>query len=118
VAAAGGRGGGRAQAAVVSTPVATATVTITSAPARGPEDRPSNVAYNKAADQIFPTDRNIESARNGGYTAAVTFPTGNIFAGQGSVISLAGDRAGDMVIVPSVGQMITLANRGFGGGGG
>jgi imidazolonepropionase-like amidohydrolase len=118
VAAAGGRGGGRAQAAVVSTPVATATVTITPAPARGPEDRPSNVAYNKAADQIFPTDRNIESARNGGYTAAVTFPTGNIFAGQGSVISLAGDRAGDMVIVPSVGQMITLANRGFGGGGG
>jgi len=117
--AAGGRGGGRAQAAIVATPNATATVVITSTPARGPEDRPSNVAYNKAADQLFPTDRNIESARNGGYTAAVTFATGNIFAGQGSVISLAGERAGDMVIVPSVGQMITLGGgRGGGGGGG
>jgi imidazolonepropionase-like amidohydrolase len=118
--AAGGRGGGRAQAAaVVATPNATATVVITTTPARGPEDRPSNVAYNKAADLIFPTDRNIETARNGGYTAAVTFPSGNIFAGQGSVISLAGQRAGDMVIVPSVGQMITLATgRGGGGGGG
>ncbi|MDE3194699.1 MAG: amidohydrolase family protein, partial [Acidobacteriota bacterium] len=76
------------------------------------------VAYNKAADEIFPNDRNIESARNGGYTAAVTFMSGNIFAGQGSVISLAGERAGDMVIAPSVGQMITFVNRGFGGGGG
>jgi len=116
--AAGGRGGGRGVAAAVATAPVTVTATVTTAPARGPEDRPSNVAYNKAADQIFPTDRNIESARNGGYTAAVTFMTGNIFAGQGSVISLAGERAGDMVIVPSVGQMITLQTRGFGGGGG
>ena len=116
--AAAGRGGRGAVAApaVVATP--TVTVTVAATPARGPEDRPSNVAYNKAADALFPTDRNIETARNGGYTTAVAFPTGNIFAGQGSVISLAGERAGEMVIAPSVGQMITFVNRGFGGGGG
>ena len=116
--AGGARGGGRAQVGVAAAPAAPATPIVTSTPARGPEDRPSNVSYIKAADQLFPTDRNIESARNGGYTAAVTFPAGNIFAGQGSAISLAGERAGEMVLAEMVGQMITLQTRGFGGGGG
>ncbi len=115
----GGRGGGRAALAatpvVAITPVVTAPIT----PARGPEDRPSNTAYIKAADQIYPTDRNIEAARNGGYTTAVAFPTTNIFAGQGSVIDLAGERAGQMVISEAVGQYIGIAGgRGGGGGGG
>jgi imidazolonepropionase-like amidohydrolase len=77
------------------------------------------MAYIKAADQIYPTDRNIETARNGGYTTAVAFPTSNIFSGQGSVIDLAGDRAGQMVIAPAVGQYIAIGGgRGGGGGGG
>jgi hypothetical protein len=119
-AAGGGRGGGRGAAAVVATPAVTTTTAVTvTTPARGPEDRPSNTAYIKAADQIYPTDRNIETARNGGYTTAVAFPTSNIFAGQGSVIDLAGERAGDMVIADAVGQYIAFgAGRGGGGGGG
>ncbi len=116
-AAAGGRGGGRG--AVVATPVvATPTPAVSTAPpSRGPEDRPSTASWLKAADQIFPTDRAIETARNGGFTSAVTFPTGNIFAGQGSVIDLAGDRAGDMVLADAIGQYITIPS-GRGGGGG
>jgi imidazolonepropionase-like amidohydrolase len=116
--AAGGRGG-RGAVAVVAAPTPAATPTVAAAPpARGPEDRPSNTAYIKAADQLFPTDRNIETARNGGYTTAVAFPTQNIFAGQGSVIDLAGERAGDMVISDAVGQYIAIGGGGRGGGGG
>ena len=85
---------------------------VSTTPARGPEDRPSNAAYLKAADQIYPTDRAIETARNGGFTTAVTFPTGNIFSGQGSVIDLAGDAPGEMVIADSVGQYIAFPSGG------
>jgi hypothetical protein len=86
-------------------------------PASGPEDRPSNVSWTKAADQIVLTDRSIQTARNGGYTTAVAFPRGNIFSGQGSVFNLAGERPGQMVISDSVGQLISLrtAGRGFPG---
>jgi hypothetical protein len=90
-----------------------ATQTQVQLPSRGPEDRPSNTSYIKAADQLFPTDRAIETARNGGFTSAVTFPNSNIFSGQGSVINLAGERAGDMVIAPAVGQYLTLRTAGF-----
>ncbi len=118
-AAAGGRGGGRAQATPTVTAAPVATPVVATTPSRGPEDRPSNSSWIKAADQLYPTDRNIETARNGGYTTAVAFPTQNIFSGQGSIIDLAGDRAGDMVVVDAVGQHITIGGgRGGGGGGG
>ena len=117
-AAAGGRGGRGAATVAAPLVVSTPSNTIVSAtPARGPEDRPSNAAYLKAADQIYPNDRAVETARNGGFTTAVTFPTGNIFSGQGSVIDLAGERAGDMVIADSVGQYIAFPGGGRGGGG-
>jgi hypothetical protein len=114
----GGRGGRGGAVAVTPTPTVNpaALATVTGPPSRGPEDRPSNAAYLKAADQLFPTDRAIETARNGGFTSAVTFPTGNIFSGQGSVIDLAGDRAGDMVIADAVGQLVTVPAGGRGGG--
>ena len=113
----GGRGGG-GRGAAVATPAPVTTVTVTPAtPARGPEDRPSNTSYIKAADQIFPNDRALETFRNGGFTTAVTFPRGNIFSGQGSVIDMAGQRAGEMVVADSVGQMVTLGSGGRGGGG-
>jgi hypothetical protein len=60
------------------------------------------------------TDRSIQAARNGGYTTAVAFPRGNIFSGQGSVINLAGERPGQMVIADSVGQLISLRTTGRG----
>ncbi len=118
-AAGGGRGGGRGQVAVAAVAAAPAAATAPTTPSRGPEDRPSNSSYLKAADELFPTDRAIETARNGGYTTAVAFPNGKIFSGQGSVIDLAGERAGDMVISPAVGQYIAIGGgRGGGGGGG
>ncbi len=81
-------------------------------PAAGPEDRPSNTSFLRAADQIVAADPSVEAARDGGFTTAVTFPTANIFAGQGVVFDLAGMRIGQMVIDPSAGQYITLRNNG------
>ena len=81
-------------------------------PAKGPEDRPLNASWTKAADQIVPTDRVIQNVRDAGFTTAVIFPNGNIFSGQGSVVNLAGDRAGQMVIADSVGQYVTLRTSG------
>lgn len=103
----GGRGGGPAAA-----PAAPA-----EPPAKGPEDRPRTTSWIKAADEIQPNDRRIETARNAGFTSAVVFPTQGIFGGQGSIIDLAGEKKDDMVLVPSVGQYIAMnIGRGFGGG--
>ena len=102
-------GGGGRGAAAAATPAASY--------ARGPEDRPLTTSWLKAADLVKTTDRKLELARNVGFTSAVTFPKTGIFAGQGAVISLAGARNSDMVIVPSAGQYITMATNGFGGGG-
>ena len=82
-------------------------------PARGPEDRPSNTSYIRAADDLSPTASVIGTARSGGFTTAVVFPNQNIFSGQGSVIDLAGERAGDMVVADSVGQLIIFRTSGF-----
>lgn len=117
--AAGGRGGGRGAAAVTVTAPAVTAPAAPATPSRGPEDRPSNTSWIKIADQLYPTDRAIETARNGGYTSAAVFPTQNIFSGQGSLIDLAGDRPGDMVLADAIGQHITIGGgRGGGGGGG
>ncbi len=114
-AATGGRGGGRGQA----TPATTAAATATVERARGPEDRPSTTSWVIAADELLSADRRIETVRGGGVTTAVTFPTRGIFAGQGSIIDLlSGEKAGEMVLVPSVGQYISLSRGGGGGGGG
>lgn len=112
--AAGGnaRGGGGGRGATTTT-----ASTPAPPPSRGPEDRPQTTSWIKAADEIQPGDRRIESARNAGFTTAVVFPTRGIFAGQGSVINLAGAKAADMVLVPSVGQYMTMSGRGGGGGG-
>jgi len=81
----------------------------TGPPSRGPEDRPATTSWIKAADEIQPTDRRIEAARNAGFTTAVVFPTRGIFGGQGSIVDLAGTRSEEMVLLPSVGQYITMA---------
>jgi hypothetical protein len=111
----GGRGGGgRGNAAAT-----TAAATPAPPPSRGPEDRPQTTSWVKASDELQPSDRRIETARNAGFTSAVVFPERGIFAGQGSVINLAGAKASDMVLVPSVGQYVSLGGgRGGGGGGG
>jgi imidazolonepropionase-like amidohydrolase len=82
---------------------------------RGPEDRPLTTPWIKAADLVKTTDRRLPLARAAGFTSAVTFPTTGIFAGQGAVINLAAERAGQMIVAPSVGMYTTLStNRGGG----
>ncbi|MGE5569237.1 MAG: amidohydrolase family protein [Rhodospirillales bacterium] len=83
-------------------------------PARGPEDRPATTSWIRAADLISPADRRIESARNAGFTNAVIFPQRGIFAGQGAVIALAGEKPGDMVIATPAGMYLTLSGGGSG----
>jgi hypothetical protein len=84
--------------------------------ARGPEDRPLNTSYLRAADELSPSDPRLEAARNAGFTGAVTFPIQGIFAGQGALIDLAGTRAGGMVVLSPAGLYLTMRNGGFGSG--
>jgi hypothetical protein len=114
-AAGNGRGGARGQATPAAPSVSPG---VAAAPARGPEDRPQTTSWLVAADELQPGDRRIEAFRGAGFTTAVTFPTRGIFAGQGSIVDLlSGEKAGEMVLVPSVGQYLSLArSAGFGGG--
>jgi hypothetical protein len=82
-------------------------------PARGPEDRPSNTSWLRAADLFNASDKKIESARNLGFTTAVVFPTRGIFAGQGAVVNLAGEAAGKMIVSTPAGLYLSFATRGF-----
>jgi len=85
--------------------------------AHGPEDRPNTTSWLKAADLVKPTDQRLESVRAEGFTTAVTFPTHGILAGQGAVVNLAGETAGEMVVAEGAGQYVTFATSpGFGGG--
>jgi imidazolonepropionase-like amidohydrolase len=87
-------------------------------PAHGPEDRPRTSSWVLAADEIQPSDKRIETVRSAGFTTTVTFPTQGIFAGQGSVIDLSsGERSGEMVVAPAVGQYISFARPAGRGGG-
>ncbi len=113
-AAAGGGRGGRGAAA--ATPAAAAAPAAP--PAKGPEDRPFTTSWIKAADEIQASDRRIESARSAGFTTAAVYPTRGFFAGQGSLVDLlSGEKVGQMVLIPSLGQYISLTRPGGGGGG-
>lgn len=111
----GGRGGGGRgqQAQTAATPGAAAPT-----PSRGPEDRPATTSWMHIADDLQTTDRRIESARGAGFTAAAVFPTRGIFAGQGALVNLAGGaKSGKMILVPTLGQYMTMSSAGgFGGG--
>ncbi len=87
--------------------------TTATQPARGPEDRPSNTSWMRAADLVSPSDRRIETARSVGFTTCVTFPPRGIFAGQGAVINLAGEKGGQMVVSAPAGLYMTVASAGF-----
>jgi hypothetical protein len=82
-------------------------------PARGPEDRPSNTSWVKAQDVVRSSERSIVSARNVGFTTAVTFPYTGIFAGQGAAINLAGEKPGQMVVAAPTGIYLSLTTRTF-----
>jgi imidazolonepropionase-like amidohydrolase len=77
-------------------------------PARGPEDRPASTPWVVAADEIATSDRRIEAWRTAGFTTALSAPRTGIFPGQGSVVNLAGDRPGDMVVAASATLQVNL----------
>jgi imidazolonepropionase-like amidohydrolase len=120
--ATGGRGG-RGQTATTSTPApAPVTAPTTAAapvtPAKGPEDRPATTSWVLAANEIDPSDHRIESVRSAGFTTTVTFPARGIFGGQGSIIDLgSAEHAGELVVVPAVGQYLAVSRGGGGFGG-
>lgn len=82
-----GRGRGRRSAAPSKTSV-------------GPEDRPATTPWDIAADELDPDDPRIENWRSAGFTTALVEPEGGIFPGQGSVVDLGDERAGNMVVAP------------------
>ena len=119
-AAAGGGRGGRGAAAPAQTAAPAAAQAAPAERSSGPEDRPQTTSWLLAADELQAGDKRVETVRGSGITTAVTCPTRGIFAGQGSIIDLvSGEKAAEMVLVPSAGQYISLGGgRGFGGGGG
>ncbi len=92
---------------------------VTAAPAtptprvRGPEDRPQNYSYERAADLVNPTDKRLEGARSLGFTTSATFPNRGVFTGLGAVVNLAGERSGNMVVLQPIGEQIVLRGGGF-----
>lgn len=64
----------------------------------GPEDRPGSTPWVIAADGIQADDKRIETWRSGGFTTALVAPKGGMLPGQGSVVNLAGERPGDMIV--------------------
>ncbi len=84
-------------------------------PARGPEDRPATESWLRAADLVRPDGPHVHELRSAGFTTAVSFPMQGIVAGQGAVIDLGGERAGDMVVDTPAAEYITTQTHGFGG---
>jgi hypothetical protein len=79
---------------------------------RGPEDRPQASTWVKAQDLVQPGDPRIADARNAGFTSAVVFPRSGIFAGQGALMNLAGEKAGAMTVASGLAQLVSFALRG------
>ena len=70
----------------------------------------------QAADDVKVDERRFESWRNAGFTTALTAPKTGIFPGQGAVINLAGERAGDLVVASPVTLQVNFTPPGgFGG---
>jgi len=102
--AGGGEGGGRRGAP-------------TGEPSRGPEDRPATAVWRSAADEVSLSDKRIETFRSAGFTTVVSAPKGGILPGQGAVLNLAGERAGDLVVKTPVAIPLNLnPPGGFGSG--
>jgi len=80
----------------------------------GPEDRPQNHSFERAADMVTPGDQRLAAARAAGFTTAATFPNQGIFEGLGAMIDLAGERGRDMVVAQPIGQQVLFRVSGFG----
>jgi Amidohydrolase family len=76
--------------------------------ARGPEDRPATTPWRVAADEFKTDDKRIEMWRNRGFTTVLSAPDGGVFPGQGSIVDLAGERAGDFIVKPAATLQISF----------
>lgn len=86
-------------------------------PAQGPQDRPATTVWRSAADEVSLSDKRIETWRNAGFTTVVSSPKGGIFPGEGAVLDLAGESAGDLVVKTPVAIPLGLTPlHGFGRG--
>lgn len=81
---------------------------------QGPEFRPFTTTWVRAADLVNSADRRIEETRSQGFTSVVAFPSSGIFAGQGALLNLSGEKNGRMIVASPAGQYLTLATHGFG----
>src|SRR5271157_539334 len=82
---------------------------------QGPQDRPATTPWVNAADELKPDDKRLETWRNAGFTSALATPLTGIFAGQGALVNLAGDRVGEMVVAAPAALLVTLRPmQGFG----
>ncbi len=83
----------------------------------GPEDRPQNYSYERAADSVTPADTKLEAARAAGFTSSATFLDRGIFRGLGAFVDLAGEKGREMIVAEPIGQEIsTTRGAGFGRG--
>lgn len=67
-------------------------------PGNPPNDRAGIQPQRRARDLLDPSDNDIESLREIGFTAAHVVPEGDMLPGSGSIIQLAGDDASTMVL--------------------
>ncbi len=82
---------------------------------QGPQDRPATTPWVNAADELKPDDKRLETWRNAGFTSALATPLTGIFAGQGALVNLAGNRPSEMVVALPVALLVTLRPvQGFG----
>ncbi len=108
---------GLASAATARGTTATAAGPAAEPRTHGPEDRPQNYSYERAADSVTPSDSKLEAARAAGFTSSATFGERGIFRGLGAFINLAGERGRDMVVAEPIGQEISITrSAGFGRG--
>jgi imidazolonepropionase-like amidohydrolase len=82
--------------------------TVPSEIASGPEDRPGTTPWRVAADELKIDDKRITTWRNAGFTSTLILPEGGVFPGQGTLVNLAGERAGDFVVKPAVALSVSL----------
>jgi hypothetical protein len=84
---------------------------------RGPEDRPNSSPWRSSADELSLSDKRIETWRSAGFTTVVSAPKTGFFPGQATVLDLAGERPGDLVVKSPVAIPVSIRPMsGFGSG--
>jgi imidazolonepropionase-like amidohydrolase len=75
---------------------------------RGPEDRPGSTPWRSGADEASLSDKRVETWRSAGFTTVICAPKGGMLPGQASLLDLAGERNGDMVVKTPVAVPVSL----------